>query len=336
MKQEISIAFQTNKTAGEYIEIAKLVDQYDFSAVTVYCDAPFHPSYAPLMLMAPHIARARIGVAAVSPSRMPPLDIAANAALLAELARGGTYIGIARGAWLGSHGITELKPAITAIREAIEVVRYFLSGRSDGYQGEVFQIEKNVHAPYPLPDKPILVLVGTWGKKLSAVAGELADEVKIGGSSNPDIVPVIRDYIRAGEERAGRDIGTVDVVIGAVSVIDEDRERARALARREVALYLPVVAELDPTVTLDHELVARLKTLANNHEFGAAGQLISDELLDRFAFSGNVDDFVRQSEALFEAGANRIEFGTPHGIISKEGIHLLGKKVLPALKAYTG
>ena len=79
---ELSIAFQTDKRAQDYIDLAKLVDQYPFDAVTVYCDAPYHPSYGPLLLMAPHIKRARLGPAGIPPSRMHPLDIAAQSALL--------------------------------------------------------------------------------------------------------------------------------------------------------------------------------------------------------------------------------------------------------------
>ena len=67
---EISIAFQTNKRASDYIALAKHVNQYAFDRVSVYCDAPYHPSYGPLILMAPHITRARLGSAAVSPARM--------------------------------------------------------------------------------------------------------------------------------------------------------------------------------------------------------------------------------------------------------------------------
>ncbi len=61
MTRAISIAFQTDKTAAEYIALARLVNTYAFDTVTVYCDAPYHPPYAPLMLMAPHIERARVG-----------------------------------------------------------------------------------------------------------------------------------------------------------------------------------------------------------------------------------------------------------------------------------
>src|SRR5689334_11675721 len=173
MKHEISIAFQTDKTAAEYIALAKQVNQYDFDAVTVYCDLPFHPPYAPLMLMAPHIERARIGVAAIPPSRIHPLDIAAQTALLAEIAHNGVYVGVARGAWLEDHGIHEQQPAVQAIRETVEIVRYMLSGKTGGYDGQVYTLAPHVRAPYTLPADPVTILIGSWGPKLCAVAGEL-------------------------------------------------------------------------------------------------------------------------------------------------------------------
>lgn len=330
--RKLSIAFQTNKTAQEYIGLAQKVNQFDFDVVSVYCDAPFHPSYGPLLLMAPYIQRARLGAAAIPPSRIHPIDIAAATALLASIAAGGVYIGIARGAWLDAHGIQEIQPPLQGIREAVEVVRYMLEGRTEGYDGAVFQLAPNVRATYPLPEADIPLLIGTWGPKLGELAGELADEVKIGGSANPDVVPVMQQYISKGEECASRKPGTTGIVVGAVCAVDEDRQQARALIRREVALYLPVVAELDPTVQLEPELVARLQQHAARHEYDEAGGLISDNLLDRFAFSGNADDIVRQCEALFEAGVSRIEFGTPHGLRPAEGIRLLGEKVLPALR----
>jgi 5,10-methylenetetrahydromethanopterin reductase len=330
MKREISIAFQTDKTPAQYVALAQLVNQYDFDVVSVYCDAPFHPSFGPLLLMAPYITRARIGPAAVSPSRIAPIDMAAETALLSQVANAGVYLGISRGAWLRDHGMTELP--LQAIREAVEIVCYMLSGGNGGYQGEIFQLAPNVHAPYPLPDAPIPIMIGTWGRKLCAVAGEIADEVKVGGSANPDIVPVIQDYIAEGEHKAGREIGSVGVAVGAVSVVDEDREQARAAARRSVALYLPVVAPLDPTVQVEPELIERLRHYASRNEYDAAANLVSDDLLDRFAFAGNAHDLIQHVEALFAAGAQRIEFGTPHGLNPQDGIRLIGEKVLPALK----
>jgi 5,10-methylenetetrahydromethanopterin reductase len=328
----ISIAFQTDKTAAEYIALAKLVDEFAFDAVSVYCDAPFQPSYGPLLLMAPHLRRARIGPAAVSPSRIHPIDIAAETALLESLAPGRTYIGLARGAWLEEHGIRERKPAIQAIREAVEVVRYLLEGRSEGYSGQVFKLAAGVRATYPLPGERPPIMIGSWGQKLCALAGEIGDEVKVGGSANPDVVPVIRGYIASGEQVAQREAGSVGIAIGAVCVCDEDREAARAAARRSVALYLPVVAPLDPTVEVEPELVERLRTHTDRHEYDQAGALISDTLLEKFAFAGNPTDLIRQAEGLFAGGATRVEFGTPHGIEPAKGIRFIGEQVIPALK----
>ncbi len=325
MQREISIAFQTDKTPREYFALAKLVDQYPFDAVSVYCDAPYHLSYGPLMLMAPHIRRARVGPAAVSPFRMHPIDIAANTALLAELAVGGVYIGMARGAWLREHGIAEPARPLQAIREAVEVVRYLLAGETGGYDGEVFRLAPHVKAPYQLPEANIPVMIGTWGPKLAALAGEVADEVKVGGSANPDMVPIMRSYIKND---------TVGVVMGAVTVVDEDRERAREMARRAVALYLPVVAPLDPTVQVEPELLARIRQRVEQGEPEAAARLISNDLLERFALAGDAADVIRQAEALFDAGARRVEFGTPHGLSAHKGIQILGEQVLPALKAH--
>ncbi len=331
MKREISIAFQTDKTPQRYIDLARLVNRYDFDAVSVYGDPPYQPSFGPLLIMAPHIHHARLGPAGVSPSRMHPIDMAANTALLALTAPGGAYLGMVRGAWLAEHGITEVAQPIAAIRESAAIVKRLLRGEEGGYQGSIYQIAPHVRAPYPLPQEDIPILIGSWGPKLCAVAGEVADELKVGGSANPDLVPIIRERIMAGERVASRPEGTVGIVMGAVSVVDEDRDTARALARREVALYLPVVAGLDPTLTIDPALLDRIDLNVKSGEFDSAAAMIPDDLLDRLTLSGNPNDVIAQCEALFEAGTARIEFGTPHGMPPEKGIRLIGEKVLPAL-----
>jgi 5,10-methylenetetrahydromethanopterin reductase len=171
------------------------------------------------------------------------------------------------------------------------------------------------------------LLVGTWSPRLAAFAGEAAQELKVGGSANPDLVPVMRERIGNPEVR---------IVLGAVTVVDEDGDRARRIARREVAMYLAVVAELDPTVTLEPELVGRIRTLlaAGNDE--GAGALISDDILDRFAFAGSPEQIAAHAEAVFDAGAGRIDFGTPHGAPERRGVELLCAEVLPRLRSTVG
>ena len=117
-----------------------------------------------------------------------------------------------------------------------------------------------------------------------------------------------------------------------MTVVDEDGAAARRRAKEEVALYLPTVAGLDPTLFVDPELLARMEMAVRQGDRQAAAALISDDLLRPFAFAGTPDEIVAHAEAIFAAGASRVEFGTPHGLTDVRGIQLLGEKVLPALR----
>ena len=67
--------------------------------------------------------------------------------------------------------------------------------------------------------------------------------------------------------------------------------------------------------------------------FEWAGSYISDDLLQQL-FVGTLDQVASQAAALFEAGAQRVEFVTPHSLTTAQGLRLLGEQVLTALGAY--
>ena len=111
--------------------------------------------------------------------------------------------------------------------------------------------------------------------------------------------------------------------------------RRPALARREVALYLDVVAGLDPTVTVPDDVRRRIGAAVGAGDHDAAGRAVPDDLLDRFAFAGTPADIANQVEALFDAGADRVELGTPHGVDPLIGLRLLGTEMLPKVRRET-
>jgi len=59
---------------------------------------------------------------------------------------------------------------------------------------------------------------------------------------------------------------------------------------------------------------------------------IPDDVLDLFAFAGEPARIVELASRLFDAGADRVEFGTPHGIDEARGVELLARDVVPALR----
>lgn len=326
-RPQVSIAFQSNKPLSAYGPLAAQAEALGFDGVTIYNDMLYQPAWLPLLEMARATVRVRLGVAAVNPFTCHPINIAGNIALIDEASNGRAYLGMARGAWLDYVGIHP-KRAPQALGEALRAVRHLLRRDPAPLAGDFFPIQGGDALRWEAIRPDIPILLGTWGEQtLRACMGEF-QEIKIGGSANPDLVP----HFRALLTRLGDASQSVQVAIGAVSVVDEDAATARALARREVALYLPVVAALDATLRIEPALLERLRAAAAQHDYAAAAADISDDLLARFAFAGSPADLVDQTLALFAAGAQRVEFGTPHGVTPQTGMRLLGEKVLPVVR----
>jgi 5,10-methylenetetrahydromethanopterin reductase len=304
---ELGLGLQTDKRPGEYAALARLAEEAGFAVVTAYNDLWFQPPLPALLEIAAATTRVRVGPSCLNPFTVHPVEIAGQIAVLDAASGGRAFLGLARGAWLESLGVDQSEP-VTAIREAWEIVSRLLAGADSGFTGERFSLPRGSRLQYERQRPSVPLLVGTWSPNLAAFAGKAAAEVKVGGSANPDVVPVMR-------QRIGND--NVRIVLGAVTVVDDDGERARSIARREVAMYLPVVAELDPTFVLDPEQL---------------GTEIPDDVLDRFAFAGTPEQVAAQAEAVFAAGAGRIDFGTPHGEPERRGVELLCTQVLPRLR----
>jgi 5,10-methylenetetrahydromethanopterin reductase len=320
---EFGLGLQSDKTPDEYAELGRLAERHGFDVVTVFHDLLYQPAFFPLLVLAQATERVRLGPSAVNPYTLHPVEIAGQTAAL-DLASGGrAYLGITRGAWLDRLGLDQSKP-LTDMRETVEIVKRLLRGDRSGFAGKRYSLAPGLGLEYEPLRSEVPLLIGTWGDKMARFAGEEAQELKIGGSANPDMIPVMR-------ERIGND--DVRIVMGAVCVCDEDGEAARARARQEVAMYVDVVAPGDPTVTLPGGMLAGIRERLDAGDREGAGALIPDDVLDRFAFSGTPEQLADHAERLFSAGAGRVEFGVPQGLTTERGIELLGTRVLPAVRA---
>ena len=245
--------------------------------------------------------RVRIGPAALNPSTLHPVELAGQAAAL-DLASGGrAYLGLVAGAWLDRLGLDERRP-VQRMREAVAIVRRLHAGDRTGFAGEHFNLVAGAGLEYAPERSRMPLMIGTWKPRMAALAGETADEVKIGGCANPEMVRLMREWI-------GND--DVGIVVGAVTVVDEDGEAARARAAKEVAMYLDVVGGLDPTLEL------------------APGEPVP---LDRFVIAGTPEEVAAHAVRLLDAGVKRVEFGTPQGLTTAGGVDLLCDRVLPLLR----
>lgn len=295
--RELGLGLQSDKSPQEYVALARRAEQAGFDVISVFHDLLYQPALYPLLLIARATERVRLGPAALNAVTLHPVELAGQSAALDLAAEGRAYLGLVAGAWLDRLGLDTSRP-LTRMREAVELVRRLHAGDRSGFQGEIFSLAPGSGLAYT-PARPRLpLLIGTWKPGMAALAGELADEVKIGGCANPEMVQLMRGWI-------GND--AVKIVVGAVTVVDEDGRAARERAAAEVEMYLDVVGALDPTL-----------------EGGAAP-------LEKFVIAGTPEQVAAHVQALFAAGAGRVELGTPQGLTTASGVDLLCDRVLPLL-----
>jgi 5,10-methylenetetrahydromethanopterin reductase len=295
---EIGLGLQSDKTVAEYVGLAQRAESGGFDLISVYHDLLFQPAIFPLLAIAAATKSVRLGPAALNIATLHPVELAGQAVALDLASNGRAFLGLVPGAWLDRLGLEQGHP-VARMRETVEIVTRLQAGDRSGFAGEFFSLAPGAGLEYSPLRPRIPLMIGTWKPKLARLAGEVADEVKIGGCANPDMVALMREWI-------GND--DVGIVIGAVSVVDEDGDAARRRAAAEVQMYLDVVGDLDPTI-------------------GNAAPP-----LEKFVIAGTPEEVAAQARQLFEAGVKRIEFGTPQGLTTSHGVELLCDRVLPLLR----
>ena len=286
---------QSDKSVEEYERIGRRAEAAGVDVISVFHDLLYQPAIFPLLVLARATERVRLGPAGLNARTLHPVEIAGQVASL-DLASGGrAYLGLVAGSWLDRLGLHDERP-LTRLREAVEVTRRLLAGDRTGFAGECFTLMPGAGLQYEPLRAELPLLLGTWRPRAAAYAATVADEVKIGGCANPEMVRLMRSWLGEDGPR---------IVVGAVTVVDEDGAAARANAEARVGMYLDVVARLDKTLELG---------------------LGESPPLEKFVLAGTPAEVTRQAAALYEAGVARVEFGNP------QGLDLLLDRVLPALR----
>jgi 5,10-methylenetetrahydromethanopterin reductase len=299
--RELGLGLLSDQQPAVYERIARRAEEAGVDVLSVFHDLLYQPAIGPLLLMARTTERIRLGPAALNPFTLHPYEIAGQTAMLDLVSNGRAYVGIARGAWLDRLGLDEERP-LAALREAVETVTKLLAGDPSGVEGTRFRLDPGTVLAYERARARVPLLIGTWGRRTAAWAGTVADEVKLGGSANPDLVPVMREWL--GNDR-------VRIVVGCVTVVDEDGNWARERALAAVAPYLEIVAQRDPTLELRPD---------------------QKPPPERFTIAGTPEEVAARVEELWAAGADRVELGTPQGRTTEAGVELICNRVLPLLR----
>jgi probable F420-dependent oxidoreductase len=190
-----------------------------------------HDGFTPLAMAATWAEGVRLGTGVVNAFTRGPAVLAQHCAALQDASGGRFCLGIGSSSnviverW---NGIPFEKPR-TRVRETVEFLRAALAGERAG-EGR-FKLEKPPPAPVP-------IYVAALRERMLQTAGEIGDGTFV-NYTPLSALPKITAEIRKGEEAAGKDPGSSDVLC-RFFCIQGDPEQGLGLARWMFAAYATV------------------------------------------------------------------------------------------------
>ena len=144
-------------------------------------------------------------------------------------------IGSGVGSAVERMGMSYARP-VTALGEAIAIVRALLAGEEVTFSGEVFKVDR-VKLDYT-PRRDIAIFMAGRGDRSLALCGERADGLLVSNMCTAAFVARSAALVREAAVRAGR-TGPLGVVRYMPCCVHADRAEASAAAKRAIGEMLP-------------------------------------------------------------------------------------------------
>ena len=263
-----------------------------------------------LMLASQHSSRMKLGSFIAEPYTMHPALIAAAIATLHEASDGRAILGLGTGgANFKEIGVERARP-LSAMREAIQIIRPLLSGETVNFRGKVFVAERSrlqFQAPPGIP-----IVLATRGNQMLELGGEIADAVMIATYATPEGVRHALAQVERGIRKAGRRKEDVDIICRVDACVWDDSRTARDAVKPMIAGFLMAsypdrgfVHQMGLEIPEELENVIRQKDEALAY---GSWKLVPDEFVEAFTWAGTPDEVARQVAEIIKLGITQITF----------------------------
>lgn len=316
------------------VEKALVVEEAGFDQVWTGNDLFGEPGLVTLAAIALRTSRIRFGSGVIDPVSLHPVQIAMLATGLQELSGDRFLLGLGAGSdvFFRWAGLEPAKPVVRT-REAVIAIRELLAGRSPAGipgAGDGWTEQAVLRSFRETP-----IYLGAMGPKMLDLTGRLADGA-LPLCLPPKHVFNVVEQLSAGAAKTGRSIEDLDVAACVWASISDDRDEARYLMAKHIALYSGSLST-DALVAngLDPDEFARTQQLMLDGREADAIASVTPSMLS-LGIVGGVGDVIEQCAALLEAGVRHLSFGPPMGPDAMGAVKLIGSTVLPELRRQLG
>jgi len=287
--------------------------------------------YPLLTLMAGVTTTLRLGTCVTNPATREPSVTASALAVLNEISGGRMDLGIGRGD-SARRVLGKAPTSMKDLEEAVHVIRALVEGRSVDYEGATLEL------PWTGGDR-LPVWIAGYGPVALKLTGRIADGAML-QIGDPDLVRWFASQVKASAAEAGRDVDAVRIMAAAPAHVG-DRATGRDRVRWFPALVSNHVVDLVnkyPREDLPEELTTYVRgrdgyDYLHHAEVGSTNAaFVTDEIVDRFAIVGSVDDHIERLRALAAAGVDQFNLYLMNGDEEAQ-IEAYGRHIIPALRA---
>lgn len=263
-----------------------------------------HDPFLPLMTLAEHTSRPKLGTGIAVAFPRSPMVVAQLAWDLQRFSGGRLLLGL--GTQVRAHNERRYSTPWSApgprLREYVQCLRAifdsFQNRTPPHFEGEHYRFTLLTHFfdPGPIPEGGhVPIYVSAVNRYNCRIAGELCDGIRMHPLNTPEYVrKVIRPAIEEGAASAGRRIADVDIVANPFVVTgesDAELQESRDLIRRHVSFYAATrsyraVMELHGW----NDVAERLVALAGRGRWDEMPALVSDEMLRELAIIGRWEE----------------------------------------------
>jgi 5,10-methylenetetrahydromethanopterin reductase len=310
---KLSVRLHGGLSAAQCVAQAKAAEAAGFASVW-FAENMFARGILPAAA-ACAVATQRIGIGAgvFNPYNRHPTLIAMEIGALDELAGGRVRLGIGSG--VGSAveriGLSYARP-VTALGEAIVIVRALLRGEEVSFAGEVFKVDR-VKLDYA-PRRDIAIFMAGRGDRSLALCGERADGLLVSNMCAAAFVARSAAQVGEAAARAGRSAAP-GIVRYMPCCVRADRAEAIAAAKRAVGEMLPAYWRLGQRLEGAKQALT-MESGISEAEFAAAAErlragedaatVLDARFVAAFAIAGTAAECAAQVAACGTAGVTEL------------------------------
>jgi 5,10-methylenetetrahydromethanopterin reductase len=321
---KLGLMFMADQDVFTLAKIAKKIEDGGLEYLWLSDEDFNRDVYISLTSMAIVTNKIRIGLGCTNPFTRHPITTAIAMATLNEFSKGRAVLALGSGSTYDLLNPLKIhvKNNVRACREAIELIKAFLSGEEISFDGKFFKVDK---AKISFKSDLIPVYLACRGPKMLKLAGEIADGVLLNGIPI-EYVNFALERIKEGAKKSKRNLKNFEIVNAIAFAVSKNHEEAIKEAKKSLAFSIATTPDyVLEKVGMDSSKLEPLSKALPNLE--KVSELITEEMVEKFSIAGSPEECIKRIEAFEKAGIKQLAL-----IISTSNlgmIDLICKRIVP-------